>query len=198
MRVRGSCAAEAKPPGRRRPAIKPRSPFGGFGMRGSKALFGASLFVLGASAALADEPAAPWTPAPFWDSFTLGAELEAGITGNTDDSRSNINFGHLFTDKQDQLVLNQLSLVAARPVDPKATGFDWGFKFEGMYGTDARYTHFLGELTHVTSDRTQLDIVEADFSAHLPILTDGGVDIKFGQYPTPIGNEVIEPTGNAF
>ena len=53
---------------------------------------------------------------------------------------------------------DQLSIVAQRPVDPKATDFDWGFKFEGMYGTDARYTHFLGELDTSIHDRTQLDI----------------------------------------
>ncbi len=30
------------------------------------------------------------------------------------------------------------------------------------------------------------------------LFTDGGVDAKLGQYPTPIGYEVIEPTGNPF
>jgi outer membrane protein OmpA-like peptidoglycan-associated protein len=154
--------------------------------------------VLSATTAFADEPAPATAPADFWDSFTFGAEAEAGITANYDDNHSGLNYGHLFTDRENQLLLNQLSLVAARPVDPKATGFDWGFRVEGMYGTDARYTHYLGEFTHVTQDRTQLDVVEADISAHVPVLTDGGVDIKFGQYPTPIGFEVIEPTGNLF
>jgi outer membrane protein OmpA-like peptidoglycan-associated protein len=158
----------------------------------------AALALLSGGAALAEDAAAPAAPAEFWDSFTFGAEAEVGITGNPRDNASGINFGHLFTDRENELLLNQLSLVAARPVDPKATGFDWGFRIEGMYGTDARYTHFLGELTHVTDDRTQLDIVEASLSAHLPVLTEGGVDVKFGQYPTPIGFEVIEPTGNPF
>jgi outer membrane protein OmpA-like peptidoglycan-associated protein len=165
---------------------------------------GVSMAVLTA-AAFADEPApaaapadAPAAPAAFWDSFTLGAELEAGITANYDDNHSGVNYGHLFTDRENQILLNQLSLSAARPVDPKATDFDWGFKFEGFYGTDARYTHFLGELDKSIKDRTQFDIVEASISAHLPILTDGGVDMKVGQFPTPIGFEVIEPTGNPF
>jgi len=158
----------------------------------------AGVALLSGSAAFADDAAAPWTPSPFWDSFSLGAEAELGITANPDDNRNGLNFGQLFTDKENQLLLNQLSLSASRPVDPKATGFDWGFRFEGLYGTDARYTHFLGELTHITPDRDQFDIVEASLSAHLPVLTDGGVDTKFGQYPTPIGFEVIEPTGNPF
>jgi outer membrane protein OmpA-like peptidoglycan-associated protein len=172
-------------------------------MTSSKALLcaTASIALLSSTAAFADDaaaPAAPAAPAGYWDSFTFGAEAEVGITGNPDDNHSGVNFGHLFTDKENQVLLNQLSLTAARPVDPKATGFDWGFRLEGMYGTDARYTHFLGEFTHVTADRAQLDIVEASLSAHLPALTSGGVDVKFGQYPTPIGFEVIEPSLNPF
>ena len=26
----------------------------------------------------------------------------------------------------------------------------------------------------------------------------GGTDVKFGQYPTPLGDEVIDATGNTF
>ncbi len=143
-------------------------------------------------------PAAPAAPAAFWDSFSVNAEVEAGITGNPDDNPSGVNFGHLFTDKENQVLLNQAWLAAARTVDPKATDFDWGFRFQGMYGTDARYTHFLGEADTVIKDRTQFDVVEASISAHLPWFTDGGVDVKVGQYPTPIGFEVIEPSGNTF
>ena len=164
-------------------------------MKLMSALLGASagLALLAGTAARADD-----APAGFWDTFTFGAELEAGITADPANNQSGLNFGHLFTDKENQLLLNQLSLVAARPFDPKATGFDWGFRLQGMYGTDARYTHFLGEFTHVTSDRAQLDVVEASLSAHLPWITEGGIDAKFGQYPTPVGYEVIEPTGNPF
>src|SRR5579859_5213329 len=104
----------------------------------------AAIALLSGTAARADEAAAPAEPAAFWDSFTFGAEAEIGITGNPSDNKSGVNFGQLFTDKENELLLNQLSLSAARPVDPKATGFDWGFKLEGLYGTDARYTHFLG------------------------------------------------------
>src|SRR5208282_1682618 len=73
-----------------------------------------------------------------------------------------------------------------------------GFRIEAMYGTDARYTHFLGEADTIIKERTQFDVVEASLSAHLPYVTDGGVDVKVGQYPTPVGFEVIEPSGNPF
>ena len=34
--------------------------------------------------------------------------------------------------------------------------------------------------------------------AHLPWLTEGGIDLKAGQYPTPLGYETIDPSTNPF
>ncbi len=68
-----------------------------------------------------------------------------------------------------------------------------------MYGSDARYTQFLGELNRVDPEqRYQLDVVEANLLFHLPVLTGGGIDLKVGQYPTPLGFEVIDPSLNPF
>lgn len=143
--------------------------------------------------------AAPEAPPPgYWiDGIHLSAQIEAGITGNPDGPKN--NFGQLFTDKPNTVLLNQILLTANKPLDPKATGFDWGFKLQGMYGSDARYTQFLGELNRVNPyDRNQLDIVEANVLFHLPVLFDGGVDVKAGQYSTPIGYETIDPSTNPF
>src|ERR1700739_3041789 len=68
-----------------------------------------------------------------------------------------------------------------------------------MYGSDARFVQFLGELNRVDPyDRNQLAVGEADLQFHLPILTSGGVDLKVGQYPTPLGYETIDPSTNPF
>lgn len=67
-----------------------------------------------------------------------------------------------------------------------------------MYGSDARYTHFLGELDGVTNSRNQFDVVEAYAQVHLPILTEGGVDVKAGQFVTLEGAEVIYAPQNFF
>jgi hypothetical protein len=45
-------------------------------------------------------------------------------------------------------------------------------------------------------DRNQFDINEATINAHLPVLTEGGMDIKAGIFPSPMGAEVIDATGN--
>jgi hypothetical protein len=146
----------------------------------------------------AAKPDAPATPASWQSSIKLGAQAEIGIVGNPAGPSDGQNFGQLFTDHANQVQLNQLLLTAQRAIDPKETGFDVGFKLQGLYGSDARYTHFLGELDRLTSNRYQFDIVEANVTVHLPWLTEGGIDVKAGQYATPIGYETIDPSTNPF
>jgi len=147
-------------------------------------------------AAPAPAPSAP--PPGYWiDGIHLSAQLDAGVTGNFAGPKQ--NFGQLFNDKPNTVLLNQILLTANKPLDPKATGFDWGFKLQFMYGSDARSTHFLGELDRaLPEERNQLDVVEANALFHLPVLFDGGVDVKAGQYPTPLGFETIDPSTNPF
>ena len=147
------------------------------------------------AAPAADASAAP---AAWSDTLKLHGSIEAGFTINPAGPGDGLNFGQLFTDKANEPLFNQALLTFERPLDPKAEGDDYGFKLQGMFGTDARYTHFLGELDRTFHDRHQFDIVEANFLAHFAALTDGGVDIKLGQYSTPIGYEVIDATANPF
>ena len=145
------------------------------------------------TAAPAAEAAAPAAP----PGFQVWAQLEAGITANPNAQWGGINYGHLFTDKANQPVLNQLLVTAEKPLDPNATDYDVGFRLQGMFGSDARYTHFLGELdTTITGTRYQLDIVEANVQVHTPWLFDGGIDFKIGQYVTYLGAETIDPSGD--
>jgi opacity protein-like surface antigen len=163
-----------------------RSPKTKLALQGSVAL--AVLCVAAMAPAHAEDAAAPVSP------YKFSALVDAGIYGNT--NAGSVNAGQLFTDKHDQLVLNQFLMTAQRDLDPKAEGFDWGFKVQAMYGTDARYTHFLGMFDHNTTDRNQVDITEANLLGHLPVLTEGGVDVKLGAYSTPMGYEVIQANSN--
>jgi hypothetical protein len=158
-----------------------------------------------ASAAFADDqapaaaaPAAPAAPVSWMSGIKFSGHIEAGATMNPTSPSTGVNFGHLFTDKANQIVLNQAAITIERDPDPKATSIDIGFKIQGIYGSDSRYTHFIGELDNQTSMRNQFDIIEANLQAHIPVFTPGGIDVKIGQFSTPIGNEVIDPTGNFF
>ena len=154
-----------------------------------------------AQAPQAAAPVAPEAPPPgLWvNGIHLSAQIEAGIMGNPSGPADGLNFGHLFTDHANQVQLNQLLLTANKPLDPKDPGYQLGFKLQFMYGSDARYTQFLGELNRVDpNQRYQFDVVEANVLGHLPWLTEGGIDLKVGQYPTPLGYETIDPSTNLF
>ncbi|HEY7581103.1 MAG TPA: outer membrane beta-barrel protein [Acetobacteraceae bacterium] len=176
---------------------------------GNRKLTGAAAWTVAATvvaAANAQTPApteapAAEAPAPgLWvDGIHLSAQLESGIIANPFRPATGLNWGQLFTDHANQVQLNQLLLTANKPLDPKNSDYQWGFKVQFMYGSDARYTQFLGELNRVDpNQRYQLDVVEANVLAHLPWLTEGGIDLKAGQYPTPIGYETIDPSTNPF
>ena len=140
----------------------------------------------------------PAAPGGWASTIKLGFQGEAGIVGNTLGPDNNRNYGMLFTDSANRPVLNQLLATVSRDIDPKATTVDVGFKLQAMYGSDSRITHTLGVFDQLIHDRNQLDIVEADISVHLPYLFAGGIDVKAGIYPTPLGVEVIDPKGNPF
>jgi Putative beta-barrel porin-2, OmpL-like. bbp2 len=150
------------------------------------------------SAAPASASAASSAPESWESTIKLSAQFEAGIAGNPAGPSNGLNFGQLYTDKANQFELNQILLTAERDIDPSTTGFAWGFKFQLLYGSDGRYTQLLGEMNHAFASRYQLAFPEADFSFHLPILTSGGVDLKVGQYPSPVGYETIDPKNNPF
>lgn len=152
-------------------------------------------------------PAAAPAPAPVWHTPTMSeflksikytAQVEGGISFNPHPPQDSINFGQLFTDHANTVQLNQVLLTAERDTDPAATDWDFGFKLQAAYGSDVRYTHYLGEFTHVTDDRYQPEILEANVSVHMPIAFSSGIDLKVGQFSTPEGYEVINASGNPF
>ena len=124
--------------------------------------------------------------------------IEAGFTGNPSGPSDHQNFGRLFDDRSNEFVMNQAVITAERTLDPKA-GLDWGFKLQVLYGTDARYTRSVGYREHrAGTGLYQADIPEVYLSLHLPILTEGGVDVKLGKFATLEGAETIDPRTNVF
>jgi hypothetical protein len=137
-------------------------------------------------------------PKPPEPRFKLYGWIEGGLMGNPNPSIDNHNFGQLFTDRANEPLLNQLVITGERALDPNATGFDWGFKVQFMYGSDARYIHSLGLLDDTTDQRVQPDFPEVYASAHIPIPATGGLDLKLGKFVTLEGAETIDPRTNVF
>ena len=151
------------------------------------------------TAAPATAPVAPAEPESWASSITLTGQLETGFVFNPSFPSQRNNFGQLLTGGANQPILNQATVTLQRLINADKPGdYETGFKFQAMYGSDARYVQPLGIFNHAINNQIQPDIVEANGSIHLPWLTEGGIDVKAGLYPTPLGNETIDPSTNAF
>lgn len=150
--------------------------------------------LLGASLpALADDATPPSPP-----TITLTGHIEVGLSGNPDSPANHVNFGEINTDRANQPQLNQIILTLERKLDPNATDWNFGFRIQPLIGSDARISHFLGELDTAFKGRTQVDILEAKLLAHAPLLSEGGVDFTLGQYGSPVGYEGVDALNNPF
>ena len=156
-------------------------------------LFSATILV---SFASAGEPTPSSTPEP---RFKISGWIDAGITLNPDSPQSNQNFGRLFDDRANEPLLNQVVINFERALAPQPGEFDWGFKLQFMYGSDARFIHSLGLFDDTASTSiVQPDLVEAYLNLHFPIISDGGLDLKLGKFVTLEGAETIDPRTNFF
>ena len=162
-------------------------------MKQSVQLFSATILV---SIASAGEPTSSSpTPEP---RFKISGWIDSGITFNPDSPHSNQNFGRLFDDRADEPLLNQVVINFERTLVPQPGEFDWGFKLQFMYGSDALFIHSPGLFDLTAREILQPDLVEAYLNLHFPAITEGGVDLKLGKFVTLEGAETIDPRANPF
>lgn len=136
------------------------------------------------------------TPAP---RFKISGWIDSGITFNPASPQDNQNFGRFFDDRANEPLLNQLVINFERALAPQPGEFDWGFKLQFMYGSDARYIHSLGLFSDTAATSiVQPDLVEGYLNLHFPIITEGGLDLKLGKFVTLEGVETIDPRANFF
>ncbi len=158
-------------------------------------------FSVAQAADLAATPVAPAPPLPAFSLFE-GVEFhvqgEGGILGNVANPPDGQNVGHLYTDRANVPLINQVLFTATKAIDPKATGYAFGFTLQGLFGSDERYNHFLGIGDSFITSRNQLGVVQAFGAAHLPFFTEGGVDVKAGLFTSPMGFETLDPSTSPF
>src|SRR6266481_439932 len=151
-------------------------------------LFSATILV---SFASAGESTPSPTPEP---RFKISGWIDGGVTFNPASPQSNQNFGRLFDDRANEPLLNQVVINLERALAPQPGQFDWGFKLQFMYGSDARFIHSLGLISDTASTSIlQPDLVETYLNLHFPVITDGGLDLKLGKFVTLEGAETIDP-----
>jgi hypothetical protein len=86
-----------------------------------------------------------------------------------------------------------LTLVIERPLDPRE--FSWGFVIRTYAGADAALlVPVKGAIIPHPDPRFGFDVGTALLQAHLPLLTEGGVDVEVGQHLPILGYEPALPT----
>jgi hypothetical protein len=85
----------------------------------------------------------------------------------------------------DEWLMRQIGLYAWKPLDPKC--LSWGFNVIFIAGSDASFLTPLSGGWRNTDPRFGSSFTDLNVTAHLPILTEGGVDLKAGRQTTILG-----------
>lgn len=148
--------------------------------------------------------------------ITIGLWANAGITYNAASPDNNFNGPVTFGDRSGEFQLNQLNLFIQRAVATEGDAWDFGGRFDAMFGTDAIFTQAYGVPafdvnTGLPKDRSHwdLDILgttnnrfyglalpQAYLEAYVPV--GNGLNIKAGHFYTPIGYETVPAPDNFF
>ncbi len=148
--------------------------------------------------------------------FTAGAWANAGITYNATDPADNFNGPVTFGDRSAEPQLNQLNAYIQRAVATEGSAWDFGARFDVMFGTDAAFTQAYGaysgnnpgwdlDLLRDCTGYTKcsgnnrfygLAVPQAYLETYVPI--GNGLNLKIGHFYTPIGYETVPAPDNFF
>jgi Putative beta-barrel porin-2, OmpL-like. bbp2 len=85
----------------------------------------------------------------------------------------------------DEFLTRELGLYITKPLDPKE--LSWGFNALFIGGADASFLGPTAGWYANTNPRFGTQFTDLNLTFHLPILTEGGVDIKAGRQTTVLG-----------
>jgi len=85
----------------------------------------------------------------------------------------------------DEFLMRQIGLYLYKPLDPK--DWSWGFNAIFIAGADAAFLGPTAGGWANTDPRFGSQFTDLNLTAHLPILTEGGVDVKAGRQTTCLG-----------
>ena len=124
--------------------------------------------------------------------ITVGGRVEGSYTYSFSAPPGNVITGRVFDFENQDLTLNQLGLYVDKQV--KSDVFDIGGRIEWIWGADSRLIHSVGLFDHYgSSPDNQWDLNQAFLDINLPNIAK----VRVGKFNTPIGYELIDPTGNS-
>jgi hypothetical protein len=148
--------------------------------------------------------------------LTVGGWVNGSVSANFNGSDDRFNGPVTFNDRTGEVQLNQAYLWLQKPVTVGGDKFDWGFRADFMYGTDAIFTQAYGVPTfdprtgEATRYRGNWDLHLSDRSdrfygialpqayAEFNLPFGNGIDVKVGHFYTTLGYEVVTAPDNMF
>jgi len=134
--------------------------------------------------------------------FEMGGWANAGITYNSTNPENNFNGPVTFNDRAGEFQLNQLYGYLERAADKAGGKWDWGVRFDVMFGTDAVFTQAYGgdygNWDYGLLDDRFYNIAVPQAYAQVFAPYGNGINIKVGHFYTPIGYEVVPAPDNFF
>lgn len=144
----------------------------------------------------------------------FGGWIDAGATFNPR-QRDGFNGPVIFNDQANKFQLNQLNVFMRRPVVSTGDAWDFGGRFDFMFGTDAIFTQAFGVPTFdvntgeplkrsnwdldlcCSSTRTYgIALPQTYLEVYAPI--GNGLNVKLGHFYTPTGFETVPAPDNFF
>ena len=130
-----------------------------------------------------------------------GAWIDMGGNYSTTNPSNHNNLPITFNDRTGVFQLNQMNVFLQRSVDQGSTSWDFGGRFDAMYGTDSNLTQANGWDQNLIGDNSNLGqyniaIPQAYLEIFAPL--GNGVTAKIGHFYTIIGHEVVMSPSNFF
>lgn len=153
---------------------------------------------LGEPWSLADAVYGPCRP------FEIGGWTQIGYHSQATRMSNEFNDLRAFNDVPHQVNLHQQWLYAERIAKAPACGWDWGFRADLVYGTDAQKTQAFGNPRAGTPGAGTWDasLDHGEYGWAIPQLygeiAAGDWSVKFGHFYTLVGYEVVPAPDNFF
>ncbi|MFU8789329.1 MAG: porin [Methylobacter sp.] len=132
--------------------------------------------------------------------INVGGWVSSGVSGNIDSPEDRFNGPVTFGDRANEFGMQQLYGYIEREVNTEGGSWDFGFRADILYGTDARFTtqgNFDNNLILDSSSRFyKLAFPQVYATVFAPI--GNGLTTKIGHFYTIIGNEVVTAPDNFF
>ena len=121
--------------------------------------------------------------------------LQNSYTGNTNGRPpSGTNFGLYPNHTASSWMGNQYYLIVENPLESE--GVNFGFRVDTLFGNDFQITHSYGLFDNAfrPGQFPGIDLPQIYGEVHLPILTEGGLDVRGGRFYSIAGYESIMAT----